>query len=169
MVVIHGTRPFGKCDVVPELFYVATWFWHIDYLPLIPLGSKLVLSQRGDQYHVVSIPVSLKSIAYAWMRAALLVGGIIAWIIALVALNDPQMGRELGAVWPLGAALGCSLAFVLVMVYPRRKMPSYKRAAQLAQIAQFTDRGWAALNVLYGRDPQERPGQTDVLRVDGRS
>jgi len=23
-------------DVVPELFYVATWFFHVDFLPLIP-------------------------------------------------------------------------------------------------------------------------------------
>ena len=57
----------------------------------------------------------------------------------------------------------CGVLFALVMIYPRRRMPSYARACTLAQHAQLNERGWAALNVLYGRDPLEMPGATDLF------
>ena len=155
MVVIHGTRPFGKCDNVPELFYVATWFFHVDYIPLVPTGTRLVLGQSGNQYQVIQLPPSVKSIFLAWIRAAGFLGSIIAWIVVLVAMNDRQARREMGWETPLFFAVVCTTALVLSMILKFRK-PSYKRACELAQIAHLSDVGWAALNVQYGRDPLER-------------
>ncbi len=48
MAGVHGKMMYGTCDVVPELFYVGTFFFHINFVPLIPLGSHLILSKNGD-------------------------------------------------------------------------------------------------------------------------
>ena len=164
MVVIHGTRPFGKCDNVPELFYVATWFFHIDYFPLFPTGTRLVLGQSGKQYQVINLPISFKSILLAWIRAAGFLGSIIAWVIFAVALNDRQMMRDGDWQPALIFAVACTLALVLALV-PKYRKPSYKRACELAQIACLSDTGWAALNVQYGRDPMDRPNKVEMLNV----
>jgi hypothetical protein len=39
MIIVWGSRLYGKVDAVPGLFHVATRFGHIWYLPLIPMGS----------------------------------------------------------------------------------------------------------------------------------
>jgi hypothetical protein len=158
-MIVFGTRPYGKCDVVPELFYVATWFFHVDYLPLIPTGSRLILGHSGNSYQVVKIPFSFKSLFLAWARTAFCMGTIGTGIWAVAAICDPKEARETGLVLPITIALFCTMMFVFLMVYTRRKMPSYERACQLATIAGFTETGWAALNVLYGRDPLDRPDQ----------
>ena len=157
MAIVFGTRPYGKCDVVPELFYVATWFFHVDFLPLIPTGSRLVLGHSGNQYHVVNIPLSFKSILLAWARAAFCVATIGTGFWALITMLDAQMTRETGVLLPVTVALFCGIVFAFLMIHPRRKMPSYQRACQLAKLAGLNERGWAALNVLYGRDSLDPP------------
>jgi len=70
---------------------------------------------------------------------------------------DAQMTRETGVLLPVTVALFCGIVFAFLMIHPRRKMPSYQRACQLAKLAGLNERGWAALNVLYGRDPLDPP------------
>lgn len=171
MAIVFGTRPYGKCDVVPELFYVSTWFFHIDYLPLFPTGSRLVLGQSGNTYHVIKIPLSLKSIFLAWARTAFFGATVGTGFWALMALFDQQAGRVNGvgdAFLAITLTLFCAAIYAFLMLYPRRHMPSYQRACQLAALANLNERGWAALNVLYGRDPMDRPDQPpapDLLKV----
>jgi hypothetical protein len=165
MAIVFGTRPYGKCDVVPELFYVATWFFHIDYVPLIPTGSRLILGRSGNSYQVVKLPLSIKSLFLAWARMAFCIGMIGTWWWAIMTIADPGMARDMGVVMRIVVAVFTTLVFVFLMVYPRRKMPSYERACQLATIAGFNETGWAALNVLYGRDPLDRPDQIPPSEV----
>ncbi|HVT80907.1 MAG TPA: hypothetical protein VHM90_09640 [Phycisphaerae bacterium] len=160
MYLHFGQKPYGKCDVVPELFYVSTWFFHVDYVPLIPLHSKLVLEQQGSSYSVVDIPFSFKSMLYAWARTALFAALAVLVVVTCVSYSEHE--RAADAVGPGVGALVCGGLFALVMIYPRKRMPSYARACQLAAHAQLNERGWAALNVLYGRDPLDRPGQAAV-------
>jgi hypothetical protein len=162
-MIVFGTRPYGKCDVVPELFYVATWFFHVDYMPLIPTGSRLILGQSGNQYQVVKIPLSFKSILLAWARAAFCVAMIGTGFWAVITMLDAKQARETGLLLPVMVALFCTAIFAFLMLYPRRKMPSYERACKLAAMAGLNERGWAALNVLYGRDPLEKPGNAAQL------
>ncbi len=92
--VAFGTRFYGKVDHVPGLFHVATRFFHIQFFPLIPTGSYLVLeelkglarlkfgcggksellgdlgpSRTGDR--CVKIGWSAKSVSLGWLRAIL--------------------------------------------------------------------------------------------------
>ncbi|QRN93605.1 hypothetical protein JRI60_31070 [Archangium violaceum] len=45
-VSVRGTWLFGKVDVVPELGHVATKFFHINLVPLVPIESYFVVVQR---------------------------------------------------------------------------------------------------------------------------
>ena len=161
--MVIGERPYGKCDVVPELFYVATWFTHINYLPLTPLETRLVLGQQGETYRVIAMRLSIKSIFWAWSRT---VSGGVAIIAGISALGSwvASPHPDASGVQALVTAIS-GMYFAFAMLYPRRRMPSYARACKLAEIAGLDDRGWAALNVLYGRDPLDRPGQKDVLTL----
>lgn len=56
----------GETDSVPGVFYVATRFFHVQYLPLVAEKSYLVLPALGNR--AVEIPLSQKSIGVAWLR-----------------------------------------------------------------------------------------------------
>ncbi|HLW64817.1 MAG TPA: hypothetical protein VKS79_05810 [Gemmataceae bacterium] len=74
MFIMFGTRTYGKVDHLPGLFYVSTSFIHINFVPLCPTESYLVIDdgkQRG-----MKIGMSGKSIFFAWARALAFAGGI---------------------------------------------------------------------------------------------
>jgi len=73
---IFGTRLFGKVDAVPGLGHVATKFFHINFLPLIPLEGWFVLGKDGSKWRGTTIPMSGKSVLTAWMRFGLFVVGV---------------------------------------------------------------------------------------------
>lgn len=45
MVIFFGTARYGQADVVDKRFSVATEFFHIFYIPVLPLGTRLVFDQ----------------------------------------------------------------------------------------------------------------------------
>ncbi len=86
MVIWYGRRLYGKVDEVPGLFHVATQFFYLQYVPLVPLKSFIVLAGSGDERGVPT-SMSVKSVLMAWVRTALVGGmlfglifGIIQWI-----------------------------------------------------------------------------------------
>src|SRR5262245_52980403 len=85
MIVIWGKRLFGKCDQVPGVGYVATQFFHIQFLPLVPLQSFVIEegSEGGDGFRGVPIPLSIKSILFGWLRAGLVIGAIVGMIASI--------------------------------------------------------------------------------------
>jgi hypothetical protein len=80
MLVILGTSQYGKVDRVPNLCHVSTRFFHINYLPLIPLESYIVLagSEEGSNFRGVRISLSPKSVLFGWARAALILTALVA-------------------------------------------------------------------------------------------
>jgi hypothetical protein len=76
---------FGKVDQVPMLGHVATSFLYVQFVPIIPLGSYLVLE---DGQSAVSVGFSPKSVLVAWTRAALVVLAIGAGVSGIVAVAD---------------------------------------------------------------------------------
>ena len=81
MIVIHGSRLYGKVDRVPGLFHVATRFFHIYYIPLIPLGSTVVVAETKEGWKGIKVGLSLKSILITW-------GRIIGWWMACTSVNS---------------------------------------------------------------------------------
>ena len=43
MIIVWGTKLYGKVDEVPGMFHVATRFFHLWYIPLVPLSSAVTM------------------------------------------------------------------------------------------------------------------------------
>ncbi len=85
MIIVYGSRLYGRALVVPGVFHVATEFAHIYYIPLIPIRSWIVFSQQGRRWEGKPIGWSLRSILCAWGRAACLTAAI---AMTCLAVND---------------------------------------------------------------------------------
>ena len=145
MVIIYGSKLYGKVDVVPGLFHVETKFGHLYYIPLIPVGSFLVLNKNNGGFNGVPIPMSAKSILYAWGRTLTFVGGLIASIIAIAAA---QKGTS---EWVTPAIVGASAlgSFLILAFHKGSTRASYQRACQLGDYVGLTDQGKAILDQIY--------------------
>jgi hypothetical protein len=75
-MIIFGTRLYGKVDQVPGLFHLATEFFHIQFIPLGPTRTFLVMEGPGGGG--VRMGLSGKSILFAYLRAFLVVVCIVA-------------------------------------------------------------------------------------------
>ena len=77
-MIVFGTRMYGKVDQVPGLFHLATEFFHIQFVPLGPTRTFLVLDGPGNRG--VRLGLSGKSILFAYIRAACAVVAVIGVI-----------------------------------------------------------------------------------------
>ena len=147
MVVIWGSRLYGKVDVVPGFFHVATRFGHIYYLPLIPMKSFVVLGQAGDEFTGVPIPLSFKSILLAWLRAALLLAAIVMTFAALVNLGERDQ-----TLWMYSAAFAATAAVLFGIATWHRvaTRASLHRACALGEAVGLNEEGMAELYKVYG-------------------
>jgi hypothetical protein len=83
MIIVYGTRFYGKVNACGRSF-LGTQFFHIYYVPLIPIGTHLILEEHlGGTFKGIKSAFSFKSIAAAYLRvwgpiaclAALAIGG----------------------------------------------------------------------------------------------
>jgi hypothetical protein len=134
MFVHFGELHYGKVDVVPDLCHVATRFFHLNFVPLVPLGSEIVVTgtSEGGGVQRLKTAWSLKSILMAWVRAGLylaLTAGVIGGVIVTAEYFEKRRGSSatmLLLVW--GIAAGSMLALWLTYKFSRA---SYDRAVQL--------------------------------------
>lgn len=151
-MIIYGTRLFGKVDTVPGLGHVATRFFHVDYLPLVPTQSWLVTSQTGNRWQGVKIPLSAKSIFVAWARAVSVAVGV-AGIVGAVVIGFGRRPEPASiATMAVVSAAGWGF-FAFTRVHRMFKRANYARACQLAKLARMDDPGLAALAAAYGEAP----------------
>lgn len=70
MAIVFGTQSFGHVDRIPGLGYVATHFFHINYLPLAPTQSFFVLegTESGNEFRGKPLPMSGKSVMAGYLR-----------------------------------------------------------------------------------------------------
>lgn len=68
MIIIYGTRAYGRILRAGQTF-LETPFFHVFFLPLIPLGTQLVLGPApGGMRHVTRVKMSGRSILAAYLR-----------------------------------------------------------------------------------------------------
>ena len=99
---------FGRAEIVPGVFFIATRFFHICFIPLIPMQSFVIFAEAGGGG--VALPaLHWGSISMAWLRQLLLVG---AAVLSFMAWNRLQTHVPISQVQPmLLMALGCVAAF----------------------------------------------------------
>jgi hypothetical protein len=85
MIIIWGSRMAGKCDHVPNLFYVRTQFFHVWWIPFIPYQSYIILhgSEVGSTFKGRATSFSFKSALFGWLRTGAVFGGV-AGLVSLV-------------------------------------------------------------------------------------
>jgi hypothetical protein len=151
-MIIYGNRLFGKVDQVPGLGHVATRFFHIDYVPLIPYEGWLVTTANGKAWRGVKIPISAKSLLIAWGRTAGVVAGVGGVIGAVAMMN--QYNVTSGSIFSMLAlaVLGWGF-FAFTKLHKSCTRASYKRACELGKLAKLSDDHMAAIAKAYGEAP----------------
>jgi hypothetical protein len=122
-VLIFGERLGGKVDRVPGLFYVGTMFFHVDYVPLIPLRSYIIFqgSEQGEGFQGKQIKLSGRSVLAGLIRGWLGLATIIAAAISGFALSSLALGEIApGIAAPLVATAAICGAFFFVLVSSKR-------------------------------------------------
>jgi hypothetical protein len=137
MFILHGTRFYGKVDHVPGLFHVATLFFHLQFIPFIPLGSYLVLEcgKHTGRPPGIKMPWSAKSVLVAWMRLLIVVAGTVSlfpFLLALTILIDNQ--RVIWHVFLIALAIAGGSSLLLWASY-RFTRAKATRALELASKA----------------------------------
>lgn len=114
MIYVFGTQRYGKVDQVPGLFHVATEFFHVQYIPLIPVKSWLVIDStvQGGRFRGVPLGWYGKSIFFAWLRFGSFIGGLLCAIGAVV-FGVQVMDRRVDM---LPAAVVCAVLAPLLFV-----------------------------------------------------
>jgi hypothetical protein len=106
LYVRYGTRLSGKVDQFAGS-YIATRFFHIYYVPLVPMSSWLVLRDGSG----VAIPLNLRSVAAAYLRGVATLAAIGTLIAALATFSSHGLDGDNAwdAIWP--ALLGAGAVF----------------------------------------------------------
>jgi len=79
MVIVYGTRFYGKVKACGSSF-LGTQFFHIYYVPLIPIATHLILEENaGGSFKGIKSAMSGKSVFAAYLR----VWGPLAVLVAL--------------------------------------------------------------------------------------
>jgi len=159
MIFIFGVRLFGKVDVVPGRFHVATEFYHIQFVPIVPMQTWLVLEENGDGWQGVKIPLCRKSVTAAWLRTGLFVLAVVAAILALA-----EGARAGGGQWQKAAGIAMAAAAMFAASKWSKSFThaDCKRACELARLAGYRERGIEELRAEFadaGDDNSE--GSTD--------
>ena len=133
LLVIFGKRFYGPVDEVPELFYVATSFWHLWFIPLVPHESWLLFheSTGGGGLQGVPIAFSWRSAFFAWFRAICVVLGVLFSVVTLASFFTRGHSNEVA--WRCLCFAGILFAgFFLTRCL---RLASLERAVQLAELA----------------------------------
>lgn len=118
MLVIFGSRLYGKTLVVPGELHVATLFAHFCYIPLLPRASWVVVSQERSllsaKWKGFELPeVFWPSARLAWLRALLWI--LLANVTPLALVSLVAITGSLLAMFPILAA--GTLGYVLWRTY----------------------------------------------------
>ncbi|MCL6502089.1 MAG: hypothetical protein K6T86_05340 [Pirellulales bacterium] len=159
MIVVYGTKLYGKVDRVPGLFYVRTRFFHLQFIPLIPLASYVLVEGSNDE-RGMKISLSLKSVFTAWARTGLILIGA-GYAVATAVQAARWLGRAGGSISPLleNAAwlAGACLVYWITVRFSR---PSYRRAIELGGCLGLEPA--VVERFLYGRDGFAEAAQGDA-------
>jgi hypothetical protein len=163
MIIITGVRFAGKVDAVPRVGHVATRFFHLYYVPLIPLGTFFVNGERDDSLAGFPLPLDAKSIIVCWLRTAGWLGLIAAGVVTFIGAADHRPHRI--AVGLGGAVLA---ALWLWLLYRLRFIvhASYERAIELARRIGLPAEQLLMLEVAYGRMNADQAERELVRRYE---
>lgn len=109
-MLIFGKRLYGKVLACGPS-HVATWFFHLWFIPLIPLGSVIVLEKLdGDRLRLLPTRLHWASLGLAYFRA----WSVFFLLHGLFNLGDPENGAYYGAAVAIAAVVGIVVSFFVL-------------------------------------------------------
>jgi hypothetical protein len=88
MIIVFGTRFYGKVRACGRSF-LGTQFFHLYYVPLIPIATHLILEEHGDgSFKGIKTSLSMKSMLAAYLRVWGPIACIVAALIGLGSVGD---------------------------------------------------------------------------------
>lgn len=92
MIIVWGQRLCGRVNQVDNEIHVATKFFHIQYIPLIPLQSFIIINHTEEkgEFKGLPIPMSIKSVLAAYLRTSLIVGVLVFLFRAFMMLSNKE-------------------------------------------------------------------------------
>lgn len=168
MIFIYGHRMYGKVDRIPGVGHVVTRFGHLNYVPLFPMGSFLVVQEQGDQFIGAPIGLNGKSILTTYLRAAGWLGAIIGAVVLAISIADGR-GSGVSQAVIVSAVEMLAAAGVLALTYllPWFHTASQERADKLMKsAAQRTEQGRQIMQIVL-QQPVAMPGHFPVISAGG--
>ena len=162
--IILGSKLYGKVDQTPQGRYIATKFFYIQLIPLIPLGSYLVLddSPKDDsQWVTVYVGWNWKSIFFGWLRGILWTITFLATFLTVVGLLVGGEDKNPPFTW---TARGCCVGGALLLwVSYWLTRASVSRAMELDDQSTYPDkRTVASFSGVSIADRMREIGKHDV-------
>ena len=137
MVIVWGQRMYGRIDKLAGS-YVGTRFFHIYYLPLIPLSSWLVLEEHDKgSFLGMRVPLQLRSVLAAWLR----IFGVIYFVACMAALLSSPVElatTHLTSFLQIGV-VGALTAFAWLRLGRLSPLERAARAAYADHVGRFVD------------------------------
>ena len=158
--MFFGEFQVGMVDRIPRVGYVVTNFHHLNFLPLVPLGSYFVF--LGPQDYQVQIPLSVKSVFMAWFRAGCCLGIVVGCIFLAIECNRPVPFR----IALVGTLILSSITMLTLSYFRRFRNASHARAQELAERLGLPIETRLMIDVAYGR---KTPDQADLELANRQS
>lgn len=131
-MIVFGKRNFGTTHEVPGVFHVKTNFFHINFFPLCPIASYIILDRAitGRGRLGVEIPLNEKSMRIAFGLGVSMVAILIS-IISLVVVSIDQDTNPTGILFSSLGLVG-SLPLALYLLFGKNaRYASYEDAIEL--------------------------------------
>jgi len=109
VVVVGGRRLYGKIEQVGST-YVATTFVFLQFLPLFPVRSHVVLSEGEGANDVIHIKMNWKSVAVGYLRAWGIFATMCAFIPAIIAAGTGEASSAFTGAGTLLVTAGLTTA-----------------------------------------------------------
>jgi hypothetical protein len=92
MIIVWGEKLYGRVSQVDDQIHVATRFFYIQYIPLIPLQSFIVINhtEANGEFQGLAIPMSIKSVFATYLRTSLLIGSLVFLFRAFMMLTGEE-------------------------------------------------------------------------------
>ncbi len=145
MIIIYGTRFYGKVKAAGSS-YLGTQFFHIWYVPLIPIGTHLILEESGSGgVRSIKSAFSFKSMLAAYLRVWGPIAVLASLLIGIGNLSD--FSDEPMAMMIIGVFTG-----VVTLALLAGTVLSYAVLGRLSH-AEKQQRAVYALHLGYNVDP----------------